>query len=117
MLGSNSFTSGRNLILSTKGKYPLTSQRVIDTDLSSYEYVLVQRLLALSLGIPLPVKGANDENHGITLIFGGETFQLFEKTNWASRIQHHLERLPQANALDITGKIKNSKIQINNRTG
>ena len=117
MLESNSFTNGRNLILSTKGKYFYPSQRVIDTDLSSYEYVLVQRLLALSLGIPLPVKGANDDNYGITLIFGGETFQLFEKTNWASRIQHQLKRLPQANAIDITGKIKNSKIQINNRTG
>lgn len=117
MLECNSLKKGTNLILSTKGKFFYPSQRVFDTDLSSYEYVLVQRLLALALGIPLPVKGASYENYGITLTFGGDIFQVFEKTSWAERIKHQLEQLPKANAHAITEKIKKSKIQLNNRTG
>ncbi|EAW9908286.1 hypothetical protein TH77_23930 [Salmonella enterica] len=49
MLESNSFSKRRNFMISTKGKYFFSPQRVIDTDLSGHEYVLVQRLLALSL--------------------------------------------------------------------
>ncbi|WP_157808127.1 hypothetical protein [Klebsiella pneumoniae] len=71
MLDSNSFTKKRNLMISTKGRYFFSSQRIIDTDLSGHEYVLVQRLLALSLHLPLPVTGANENNFGITVYIDG----------------------------------------------
>ncbi|MFP1811582.1 hypothetical protein [Lonsdalea quercina] len=46
MLDRNCFINGRALMTSTEGKFMLSNQRVIDTALKGYEYVLIQRLLA-----------------------------------------------------------------------
>lgn len=79
LLDKKTFLNGHNFIISTDGTYIMPTQRVIDTPLIGYEYVLVQKLLAQSLKIPLPVTGAIDFNHGITVSLQGEPFQLFDK--------------------------------------
>ncbi|MCQ3844876.1 MULTISPECIES: hypothetical protein [Enterobacterales] len=117
MLESNSFSKRRNLMISTKGKYFFSPQRVIDTDLSGHEYVLVQRLLALSLRLPLPVTGANENNFGITVYIDGESFQIFEKTTWHKRIGHQLSLLSEPLAQDIIEKISGYKNQQYHRAG
>lgn len=117
MLESDSFLSDNYLTISTKGKYFIPSQRVIDTELSGYEYVLLQRLLALSLNIPLPITGASNDNYGITVAFEGETFQIFEKTSWMRRIQYQLSRLPESVSLNVTDKITADENQLSNAPG
>ncbi len=79
LLDKKTFIKGHNFIISTTGKYIIPTERVIDTLLIGYEYVLVQKLLAQSLKIPLPVTGAIDFNHGITVSLQGEVFQLFNR--------------------------------------
>ncbi|WP_315710273.1 hypothetical protein [Brenneria uluponensis] len=49
MLAESSFFSENNLTFSTEGGYIFPVQRVIDTTLLGYEYVLIQHLLAHSL--------------------------------------------------------------------
>lgn len=67
------------LILCTEGKYIHARKKIIDTALNGYEYIILQRLLAHSLGIPSPLTGAMDANYGITVSLSGEIFQVFEK--------------------------------------
>ncbi|EPQ5777170.1 hypothetical protein I9216_000265 [Citrobacter koseri] len=67
------------LIPCTEGKYIHPRQQIIDTTLNGYEYIILQRLLAHSLGIPSPLTGAIDANYGITVSLSGEIFQVFEK--------------------------------------
>ncbi|HBR1311144.1 TPA: hypothetical protein L9L30_002074 [Klebsiella quasipneumoniae subsp. quasipneumoniae] len=109
MLEASSFTNKRNFIISTKGKYFISPHRVIDTDLSGYEYVLVQKLLALSLNLPLPITGANEYNYGITVNIEGEPFQIFEKTTWFKRISNQLICFPEPLAHEINEKISEYK--------
>ncbi|MBH3047592.1 hypothetical protein I5R11_16555 [Serratia marcescens] len=94
-LAESSFVSENNLTFSTEGRYIHPVQRVIDTTLLGYEYVLIQRLLAHSLKIPSPVTGATSNNYGITVCLLGETFQLFEKMTWHEKIERHVKRLPK----------------------
>lgn len=90
LLDKKVFIEGHNFIVSTTGKYIIPTERVIDTLLIGYEYVLVQKLLSQSLKIPLPVTGAIDFNHGITVSLQGEPFQLFDKMTWEERITQKL---------------------------
>ncbi|THE38459.1 hypothetical protein DJ535_12165 [Citrobacter murliniae] len=92
-LERNCFLDGRNLVISTEGEYFKPENRIIDTTLAGYEYVLLQRLLARSLKIPLPVNGASDINYGISVSIAGEIYQIFEKIAWPIRIQHQIIRL------------------------
>ncbi|HHC4858510.1 TPA: hypothetical protein ACN61F_004059, partial [Klebsiella michiganensis] len=96
LLDGINFTNGINLIISTSGKHFFPRQRVIDTTLIGYEYVIVQSLLAQSLNIPLPITGANSINYGLSVSISGEIFQLFEKTTWASRMKQQIKRLPDS---------------------
>lgn len=95
MLAEHSFFGENDLTFSTEGRYISPVQRVIDTTLFGYEYVLIQRLLAHSLKIPLPVTGGKSNNYGITVSLLGETFQLFEKMTWHERIERQVKRLPK----------------------
>ncbi len=76
LLDKKVFIEGHNFIVSTTGKYIIPTERVIDTLLIGYEYVLVQKLLSQSLKIPLPVTGAIDFNHGITVREGANKFLI-----------------------------------------
>ncbi|CAI9396122.1 TPA: hypothetical protein L2B26_002676 [Klebsiella oxytoca] len=96
LLDGINFTNGINLIISTSGKHFSPRQRVIDTTLIGYEYVIVQSLLAQSLNIPLPITGANSINYGLSVSISGEIFQLFEKTTWATRMEKQIKRLPDS---------------------
>ena len=95
LLDKKAFIEGHNFIVSTTGKYIIPTERVIDTLLIGYEYVLVQKLLSQSLKIPLPVTGAIDFNHGITVSLQGEPFQLFDKMTWEERITQKIMQLPK----------------------
>ncbi|XBS69150.1 hypothetical protein ABK905_22185 [Acerihabitans sp. KWT182] len=94
-LDSNCFLNGRNLIVSTEGEYIYPTQMIIDTTLIGHEYVVLQRLLARSLGIPLPVTGANDINYGISVTISGRVFQVFENVTLQERIKRQIMRLPK----------------------
>lgn len=95
------FLNGNSLIVSTEGEYISPRERIIDTNLTGHEYIEIQRLLSLSLNIPLPVKGANDINYGISVIYLDEIFQIFEKITWKERIKNQIMRLPQSITQDL----------------
>jgi hypothetical protein len=95
ILEKNCFLNERNLIFSTEGRYIYPAQRIIDTPLIGYEYVLVQRLLAISLGIAPPVISENHTNYGVTVSLGGHFFQVFEKVTWQERVNQQIMRLPE----------------------
>ncbi|MGP2409991.1 hypothetical protein V2A84_10270 [Yersinia sp. 2553 StPb PI] len=105
VLERNCFLNKRNLIVSTEGEYIYPTQRVIDTALIGYEYVLAQRLLARTLGIPLPVIGEDYINHGLTVNVDEDVFQLFTKVRYQERIRQQLIRLPKNIASYITAQV------------
>lgn len=96
---------GENLIVSTCGEYITTNQRVIDTTLAGYEYVIVQQLLARSLKIPSPITGANEVNYGISITLSGEIFQIFERTTWKERMKQQMMLLPEDVAQTICDRL------------
>ncbi|MFH2395300.1 hypothetical protein ABNF90_13140 [Raoultella ornithinolytica] len=108
-LEKNCFINNRNLIVTTDGKYIYPTQQVIDTTLIGDEYVLVQRLLARSLDIPLPVIGENHVNYGLTVNIDDDHFQIFEKISYRERVKQQIMRLPKNIASHITEKIPNQK--------
>jgi hypothetical protein len=101
MLDVSRFLNDHDFIFSTEGKYITPNQLVINTGLRGYEFVLVQRLLAHSLNIHLPVTGANETNYGITVTFSDQTYQVFEKRTWQERIKRQIMQLHEHNAPDI----------------
>ncbi|EPZ8122512.1 hypothetical protein ACXV6R_000278 [Yersinia enterocolitica] len=110
ILEKNCFINNRNLIVTTDEKYTYPTQQVIDTTLIGYEYILAQRLLARSLGIPLPVIGENHINYGLSVNIGDDHFQIFEKVSYRERIKQQIIRLPENIASHITEKIPDQKI-------
>ena len=115
-LEKNCFINNRNLIVITDGEYTSPTLQVIDTKLIGYEYVLAQRLLAKSLGIPLPVIGENQINYGLSVNIGEDHFQIFEKVRYRERIKQQIMRLPVNVASHITEKISYHKTnQFNQR--
>jgi len=105
ILEKNSFIHRKDLIASTGGNYISPTQRIIDTELIGYEYVLVQCLLALSLGIAPPQLDERYTNYGITVTLYGELFQVFERATWHERTKRQLMKLPENVALSIAGKL------------
>ncbi|WP_434717882.1 hypothetical protein PVX84_09010 [Raoultella ornithinolytica] len=105
----NCFLKKRNFIVSTEGGYLYPTQQIFDTTLFGYEFTLVQRLLAMTLGIPFPSMGPNDINYGISIIFQEEIFQLFEKLTFHERATQQLTRLPDDTASIIFEKLSNMK--------
>ena len=104
------FINEYNFIVSTNGAYIIPTQRILDTQLMGYEQVLIQKLLAYSLRIPLPVTGAIEFNHGITVILQGEIFQLFERVTWKKRIKQQIMKLPKSIAQDVHTEIFSQRI-------
>ncbi|WP_230492938.1 hypothetical protein [Martelella alba] len=109
------FINNRNLIISTEGNYTSPKQMIFDTALRGYEYVLVQRLLARSLNLPLPVIGAKEINYGISVNFFESTFQLYEKVTKNERIKQQIKKLPKDIAKElikcIPGQLQNNCYQ------
>lgn len=109
-LDKKTFINGQNFIISTDDTYIMPTQRVIDTPLIGYEYVLIQKLLAQSLKIPLPVTGAIEFNHGITVSLQGEIFQLFDRVTWKQRIKQKIMQLPKIIAQEVHEEIFSQRI-------
>lgn len=101
MLERNVFLNGAGLILSTEGEYISPHQLVMKAGMLGYEIVLIQRLLAQSLNMPLPVTGANETNYGITVTLSGQSYQIFEKKSWRERVNQQIMRLPEHIITDI----------------
>lgn len=97
-LDSHCFMHNLNLVAGTEGDFFLPGFNVIDTLLTGYEYVTVQRLLARKLKFPEPVKGGVYQNMGISVFIAGEIFQAFEKITWQERIKHQIDKLPSDKA-------------------
>lgn len=110
LLEKKCFINERKLIISPDEKKLHPTQRIIDTTLIGYEHVLIQRLLAMSLDIPMPVTGASDVNYGLTVIMEDELFQIVEKITWMERIEKQLRRLPDNIASEISKEISSSKM-------
>ncbi|EBR5146456.1 hypothetical protein GP301_004899 [Salmonella enterica] len=100
-LESECFIKKIQFITSTEGKYFLVEHDVIDTSLIGYEFVVLQRLLARSLKLPLPIKRKYCMNHGISVFLSGNTYQIFEKMTWQERIKHQTVKLPINMAKEI----------------
>ncbi|HBC9216584.1 TPA: hypothetical protein KE814_001693 [Citrobacter freundii] len=111
ILERSCFINDINFTLSTDGEYIIPTQRVINTCLLGHEFVLVQRLLADSLNLPLPVIGANNINYGITVNLSGESFQVFEKITWQGRIKHQTMRLPEIVATDVCAHVSSKNME------
>ncbi|MEX3021627.1 hypothetical protein AB4K05_18740 [Kluyvera sp. STS39-E] len=105
------FINDRNLIVSTIGEFKLPRNKIIDTHLEGFEYILLQQLLAFSLGIPQPSPGINDINYGISVSLSGETFQLFEKIILKERIKQQIMKLPKDVAPDVNQTLSKSYIK------
>lgn len=110
LLEKNCFLNDRNLIISTERKYFNPRQKIIDTTLLGYEYVLIQRLLANTLNLPLPVAGTETINYGLTVTISEGVFQLFEKTTWQDRMKKQMAKLPESRVLDVASELSTSKI-------
>ncbi|HAG2476094.1 TPA: hypothetical protein G8W07_001336 [Salmonella enterica] len=100
-LESECFINKIQFITSTEGQFFLFEHDVIDTSLIGYEFVVLQRLLARSLKLPLPIKRKYCINHGISVFLSGNTYQIFEKTTWQERIKHQTVKLPVNMAEEI----------------
>lgn len=110
-LEKSCFVNERELIISTSGKYFTPIQRIIDTSLAGYEYVLIQRLLARVLKIPLPITGTPGINYGITVSIDGELYQIFNRTTWKDRVEQQMRQLPESAAPDIFSSISTQGIK------
>ena len=117
LLDNRAFICGRNLILSTEGKYISPLQQIIDTTLTGYEYVLLQRILAHELQFSLPITGAKTANHGITVNFSGETYQVFEKMTWLKRAKKQIAQLPLDISHDVMAQISENSIGTSHENG
>ncbi|WP_324726369.1 hypothetical protein [Klebsiella sp. ZJOU C1] len=95
MLERSVFLDGTCLTLSTEGGYIHSDQLVMNAGMLGYEFVLIQRLLARSLNMPLPVTGANYCNYGITITLSGQSYQIFEKKTWQERFNQQIMLLPE----------------------
>ncbi|ECF5952218.1 hypothetical protein FNN87_27570, partial [Salmonella enterica subsp. diarizonae] len=93
-LETDCFIHDLNLMAGTEGDFFLPKCSIIDTLLTGYEYVAVQRLLARELSLPLPEKGKIYQNLGVSVFISGEIFQTFEKITWQERIKHQTVKLP-----------------------
>lgn len=94
MLDTGCFLNGRNLVMSTEGRFLISSRQILDTTLIGYEYSQLQSLLARSLRLPRPVCGFSTINNGITVLSSGEVFQLFENITWQEKIKKQIVKLP-----------------------
>lgn len=104
-LDKDCFIYEKHLVPVTSGEYIHSLQRVIDTDLFGYEYVLIQHLLANSLGIPPPTTKGGYINYGLTVNLYGDIFQVFENISYQERIDQQLKQLPEDVVSGITNKI------------
>ncbi|EBH0783563.1 hypothetical protein FJ875_25740 [Salmonella enterica] len=104
-LESHCFIHDLNLVASTEGDFFLPGFNVIDTLLTGYEYVTVQRLLARKLRLPPPVKGGVYQNMGVSVFISGEIFQTFEKITWQERIKRQIIKLPSDMAQNLNAHI------------
>lgn len=61
----------------TEGDFISPPSHIMDTPLLGYEYVMLQRLLAHSLDLPLPESGQCNIYRGILVSDGSDIFQVF----------------------------------------
>lgn len=104
LLDKSSILNSQNLIISTDETSIRPERQVVDTKLYGYEYVLIQKLLAMSLGIPLPITGACKINYGISMVLDGCLYQVFEKLTWSQRLKNQIATLAgeeRLNAIDV----------------
>lgn len=90
LLDRSSILNGQELILSTDETSIHPDKQVVDTKLLGHEHVLIQKLLAISLGIPLPITGVRRINYGISMFFDGWVYQAFEKMTWSQRLKNQI---------------------------
>lgn len=100
-LETKKFLQGKNITLKTDGEYFQPNTMILDTNLSGYEYIYIQKLLSNSLGIPRPSQEDADQNFGITVNLSNKLYMLFEKTTWFERMQKQADKLAFKKAEEI----------------
>ncbi|MEE3651984.1 MULTISPECIES: hypothetical protein [unclassified Brenneria] len=105
LLEKDCFINKRDLIIDTEGEYFLSKNKILDTPLIGYEYILIQHLLAQSLSIPSPMTEKNTINYGFSTIISGEIFQVFEEITWQERMKKQIKLLPKNIAPQIHDRI------------
>ncbi|EMO8104898.1 hypothetical protein WDP34_000852 [Salmonella enterica] len=78
----------------TEGDYISPPSHIMDTPLLGYEYVMLQRLLAHSLNLPLPKSGRCNIYCGVLVSDGSNIFQIFEYQSLEQRIFQQLQLIP-----------------------
>ncbi len=78
----------------TEGDYISPPSHIMDTPLLGYEYVMLQRLLAHSLNLPLPESGQCNIYCGVLVSDGSNIFQIFEYQSLEQRIFQQLQLIP-----------------------
>lgn len=78
----------------TEGDYITPPSYIMDTPLLGYEYVMLQRLLAHSLNLPLPETGQSNTYCGILVSDESHIFQVFEYQSLEQRIFQQLQFIP-----------------------
>lgn len=112
LLDKSSIMNAQDLVTSTEGNFITPEKQVIDTKLLGYEYVLIQNLLAISLGISLPITGACNINYGLSVIMGDNLCQAFEKITWMQRIKNQLAILgikSHSNEIEVANSLAYDK--------
>ncbi|MBS0847048.1 hypothetical protein [Citrobacter sp. JGM124] len=102
-LESDQFILNRKIIYSTEQDVLPIQGHLFDTSLMGFERVLIQQLLASSLGIPISDDSLRyGHNFGITVKINDDIFQLFEKCTTKQRYQRQLLSLPN----NITSRLR-----------
>jgi hypothetical protein len=70
----------------------------MDSPLRGYEYVMLQKMLAHSLNLPLPETGQYNIYCGILVREGNDIFQVFEHQSSEQRVFQQLQFIPADNA-------------------
>ncbi|HAU5635931.1 hypothetical protein [Citrobacter amalonaticus] len=110
MLDSGCFLAGRNLVMSTEGRFITSLKGLIDTSFIGHESTWLHYLLARSLRLQQPFRRRGNINYGITATLSGETFQVFECMTWRERINRQLLKLPRDVQTAIRRRLSEAKI-------
>ncbi|EJX0633942.1 hypothetical protein ODD08_004023 [Salmonella enterica] len=100
------FQNNDSLILHTEGNYITPSSHILDASLQGQEYAILQKLLAINLDLPPPVRGLYDIHHGVLVNDGEHIYQVFENCSWKNRISRQLKQISVETAIELHDEIK-----------
>lgn len=105
-LSNECLINNDNRVIKTTRKNIFPAHYILDTLLSGREYAALQKLLAATLDIPLPVAGHHNIYYGVMVQHNGCLCQVYEYTSRENRLTRQLASLPVNLSRDFREKIK-----------